>query len=96
MNISKTTKNFAEKRNVEIFINQGQMHLTVDAENNEKTTVVYNLGIYRLEGEKEPALAKLEINFDKSLDAFPCYLFNELELRGIIHYLVTCGNHLAL
>lgn len=78
MNISKTTINFANKRNVDLFIDDEKvLHLTVDVENNDCTAVNYKI---------ENDALFFNLKHDQRLEDLPQWIDSEKGLRQLIDY----------
>jgi hypothetical protein len=80
MNISKSTINYATRRDVELLELDGEIHFTVNAEENECTSVVYRIDDEQLTFVK---------NFDNSLEDLPAHIGDEVKLKELIRYLAA-------
>lgn len=79
MNISKTTLNYADKRNVEICECFGnEIHLIANPEFNERATCAYVTN-------KESGVLTLAMHWDNSVKGLPMVITDETELRNVVN-----------
>lgn len=79
--ISKTTLNYASKRNVELYVTEdGNLDLIVDPDNNTCSSCQYQVG------DNEFFLVSV---FSGDLEDMPYWVQGEWQLRQVIDYVAT-------
>ena len=75
MEISKTTYNFAGRRNIELYEMDGELHFTVNPDENECSSAVYEIASDKLH------LARC---FEPCIGDLPVWIEDEATLRNAI------------